>query len=299
MPSSSLEKSLAITERIVNQNTHLDIADDFRFFEDESDEYRDSEGTLLPLWIYNFVQAKKLSVTSTQWSSKYHDLFAVGLGSYNYARQGIGYLLFYSLKNPSYPGKRSTLLIKNKPSGFIFETDVGVMCLDISTAKSHLVAVGLYDGSVAVFNLLKKEEIYRCKTAERHVDPVWAIKWQNDQFCSVSSDGMVKCWNPKTGETKDVITLYDDELAQGAKVVLIFIFWKISECYRHAECPLRFIRTKAQFFLSVLKKVSFTNAQPRTRLNIWAAGRRTVWPSARSNGIPSTKTFSFLRRTTG
>ncbi|CBY34486.1 unnamed protein product [Oikopleura dioica] len=204
VPSSSLEKSLAITERIVNQNTHLDIADDFRFFEDESDEYRDSEGTLLPLWIYNFVQAKKLSLTSTQWSSKYHDLFAVGLGSYNYARQGIGYLLFYSLKNPSYPG-------------FIFETDVGVMCLDISTAKSHLVAVGLYDGSVAVFNLLKKEEIYRCKTAERHVDPVWAIKWQNDQFCSVSSDGMVKCWNPKTGETKDVITLYDDELAQGAK----------------------------------------------------------------------------------
>jgi len=92
------------------------------------------------------------------------------------------------------------------------------MCLDISTVKSHLVAVGLYDGSVAVFNLLKKEEIYRCKTAERHVDPVWAIKWQNDQFCSVSSDGMVKCWNPKTGETKDVITLYDDELAQGAKV---------------------------------------------------------------------------------
>ncbi|CAG5089870.1 Oidioi.mRNA.OKI2018_I69.PAR.g12385.t1.cds [Oikopleura dioica] len=202
--SSSLEKSLAIMERIVNQNTHLDIADDFRFFEDESDEYRDGEGTLLPLWIYNFAQAKKLSVTSTQWSKRYHDLFAVGLGSYDYARQGIGYLLFYSLKNPSYPG-------------FIFETDVGVMCLDISRERSHLVAVGLYDGSVAVFNLLKKEEIYRCKTAERHVDPVWAIKWQSDQFCSVSSDGTVKCWDPKSGETKEVITLFDDELAEGAK----------------------------------------------------------------------------------
>ena len=92
------------------------------------------------------------------------------------------------------------------------------MCLDISTERSHLVAVGLYDGSVAVFNLLKKEEIYRCKTAERHVDPVWAIKWQNDQFCSVSSDGTVKCWDPKGGETKEVITLFDDELAEGAKV---------------------------------------------------------------------------------
>lgn len=114
LPSSSLEKSLAITERIVNQNTHLDIADDFRFFEDESDEYRDGEGTLLPLWIYNFAQAKKLSVTSTQWSSKYHDLFAVGLGSYNYARQGIGYLLFYSLKNPSYPGNKRVLASDEK-----------------------------------------------------------------------------------------------------------------------------------------------------------------------------------------
>lgn len=107
-------------ERIVNQNTHLDIADDFRFFEDESDEYRDGEGTLLPLWIYNFAQAKKLSVTSTQWSKRYHDLFAVGLGSYDYARQGIGYLLFYSLKNPSYPGKNYLKILFQKLFRFYF-----------------------------------------------------------------------------------------------------------------------------------------------------------------------------------
>ena len=44
-----------ISERIVNQNTFHELADDFKFFNDTSDEFRENgEGTLLPLWKYNY-----------------------------------------------------------------------------------------------------------------------------------------------------------------------------------------------------------------------------------------------------
>ena len=57
---------------------------DFKYYEDMSDEYRDQEGTLLPLWKFCYEKAKKLAVTALCWSPKYTDLFAVGHGSCMY-----------------------------------------------------------------------------------------------------------------------------------------------------------------------------------------------------------------------
>lgn len=54
---------------------------DFKYWEDTSDEYRDAEGTLLPLWKFSHEKAKKLAVTSLCWNPKYNDLFAVAFGS--------------------------------------------------------------------------------------------------------------------------------------------------------------------------------------------------------------------------
>jgi len=54
---------------------------DFRYYEDLADEYRDGEGTLLPLWKFTYDKVKKLAVTALSWSPKYFDLFAVGHGS--------------------------------------------------------------------------------------------------------------------------------------------------------------------------------------------------------------------------
>ena len=57
------------------------ILTDFKYFEDASDEFRDLEGTLLPLWRFNYEKVKKLAVTSLSWSPKYMDLCVVGHGS--------------------------------------------------------------------------------------------------------------------------------------------------------------------------------------------------------------------------
>ena len=57
------------------------VSSDFKYYEDASDEYRDKEGTLLPLWEFTCEKSKKLAVTAICWSPKYLDMFAVGHGS--------------------------------------------------------------------------------------------------------------------------------------------------------------------------------------------------------------------------
>ena len=54
---------------------------DFKYWEDASDEFRESEGTLLPLWKFAFERAKKLEVTGICWNPAYTDLFAASYGS--------------------------------------------------------------------------------------------------------------------------------------------------------------------------------------------------------------------------
>uniref|UniRef100_A0AAR2L0P1 Dynein axonemal intermediate chain 1 n=1 Tax=Pygocentrus nattereri TaxID=42514 RepID=A0AAR2L0P1_PYGNA len=187
---TKVAKVSKIVERMVTQNTYDDIAQDFKYFEDASDEFQEQEGTLLPLWRFQYDKAKRLSVTALCWNQKYKDLFGVGLGSYDFTKQGRGMLLFYSLKNSTYPE-------------FIFPTLSGVMCLDIHKQLSYLMAVGFYDGCVAVYNLKDDgpQPVYKstAKTG-KHTDPVWQVKWQEDDidnnhnFFSVSSDGRVVSW---------------------------------------------------------------------------------------------------------
>uniref|UniRef100_A0A3B3WS86 Dynein axonemal intermediate chain 1 n=1 Tax=Poecilia mexicana TaxID=48701 RepID=A0A3B3WS86_9TELE len=194
-----------IIERIVIQNTMDDIAQDFKYFEDASDEFRDQEGTLLPLWTFQYEKARHLSVTALCWNNKYQDLFAVGLGSYDFGKQAGGMLLFFSLKNSAFPEH-------------IYPTASGILCLDIHPQLSYLVAVGFYDGCVAVYNLKEqtRDPVYKSTASTgKHTDPVWQVRWQNDDmdnnhmFCSVSSDGRVVTWTLVKNElmSSDIIRL--------------------------------------------------------------------------------------------
>ncbi|XP_033750675.1 dynein intermediate chain 2, ciliary-like isoform X1 [Pecten maximus] len=198
-----IQNAAQIVERMVNQNTYDDIAQDFKYWDDPSDEYRENEGTLLPLWRFTFEKAKKLAVTSLCWNPKYKDLYAVSFGSYDFMKQGNGMILFYSLKNPSFPE-------------FIYETDSGLMCLDVHPEHPYLVVVGYYDGSVGVFNVECKEPVHRCTAKNgKHTDPVWQVRWQKDDlennhnFYSISSDGRIVQWTIIKNELiyQDVIQL--------------------------------------------------------------------------------------------
>uniref|UniRef100_UPI00398EED48 dynein, axonemal, intermediate chain 1, paralog 2 isoform X2 n=1 Tax=Pristiophorus japonicus TaxID=55135 RepID=UPI00398EED48 len=185
-----VDKVSKIVERMVNQNSFDDIAQDFKYFEDPSDEFRDQEGTVLPLWKYIYEKAKKLSVTGMCWNPRYNDLFAVGHGSYDFMKQNNGMLLVHSLKNPTYPE-------------YQYSTESSVLCLDIHSIYPHLIAVGFYDGSVAVYNIMEHiagPTYQSTAKSGKHTDPVWQVKWQKDDldnnitFFSISSDGRIVSW---------------------------------------------------------------------------------------------------------
>ncbi|XP_044299943.1 dynein axonemal intermediate chain 1 [Varanus komodoensis] len=203
---TKVAKAAKIVERMVNQNTFDDIAQDFKYYEDNSDEYRDNLGTLLPLWKFQYDKAKRLAVTALCWNPKYKDLFIVGHGSYDFVKQSRGMLLLYSLKNPSFPE-------------YIFNSESGIMCVDVHVDHPYLIVVGFYDGNVAIYNLKKPVSTqpgYKSTAKSgKHTDPVWQVKWQKDDmdnnlnFFSVSSDGRIVSWTLVKNELvhTDVIKL--------------------------------------------------------------------------------------------
>ncbi|CAF1585827.1 unnamed protein product [Rotaria magnacalcarata] len=188
--SKSASISLKILERMINQNTFDDIAQDFKYWEDAADEYREQEGSLLPLWVFQYELAKKLACTNLAWNTFYTDLFAVSFGSYDFLKQSRGMFLIYSLKNPSFPEN-------------IFYADTGVMSLDFHPNHPNLLCSGFYDGSVAVYNIAEENKRPKYQSTARngkHTDPVWQVRWQKDDldgnlnFYSISSDGRIVCW---------------------------------------------------------------------------------------------------------
>lgn len=75
-------------------------------------------------------------------------------------------LLVYTLKNFILPE-------------FVFPTQSGVMSLDVHKHATYLLAVGFYDGCVAVYNLKNKGQapVYKSTAKSgKHTDPVWQVR---------------------------------------------------------------------------------------------------------------------------
>jgi dynein intermediate chain 1 len=192
-----------ILERMVNQNTYDEISMDYTFWEDKSDAFKESEGSLLPLWKFYTEKAKRKHVTAITWSPQYNDMFAVSYGSYDFMHQTTGLVCVWSLKNPSYPE-------------FIFQTESGAMCLDFHPVHSALLVVGLYDGTVLVYDVRvqSNKPIYSSSVLTgKHRDPVWQVSWQivpgtmDLNFFSISSDGKVLIWTMSKNELQSSLVM--------------------------------------------------------------------------------------------
>jgi dynein intermediate chain 1 len=185
-----------VVERMLNQNTYDELADDFKYFEDPTDGPDSQKGSLLPLWRFEYEKAKRLSVTSMVWcpQTDNDDLMVVSFGSYDFSKQGKGYLIFYSLKNPSYPE-------------CVIPCDEGIMSLAVNPNKGFLIACGLYNGSVSIFNIKENKHTHLFNSSPaKHSEPIWSIKWlDNDvedrlRFCSIATDGKVLQWTLSKNE---------------------------------------------------------------------------------------------------
>ena len=170
--------SAKILERMVNQNTYSDIFFDFKYWDDLSDDFKEIEGSLLPLWRFIYEPTKDLDVTSICWNPHYHDLFAVGYGSYEFYEQPVtGEVCIFSLKNPSYPE-------------YICEAACGVMCVDFNPYHPHMLAAGLHDGNIVIYNLQKdkKMPLYMSDSSNgKHSDIVWQVRFDATFECDSKS----------------------------------------------------------------------------------------------------------------
>ena len=194
--SETMANTLKIMERLVNQNAQDDVFQDFKYYEDEGDQFREhGEGVVMPLWTFATSRTNKKQVTSLCWNPRYNDLFAVGYGSYDYMRQSSGMVCCFSLKNTSHPE-------------YIMSVESGVMCLDFHPQYPSLLAVGCYDGSVLVYDIKNRSNapIYSsCLRSGKHSDPVWQVCWRHSNafnFYSISSDGKVANWTMSKNELK-------------------------------------------------------------------------------------------------
>ena len=192
MTSPEMGQALKVMERMVNHNLENEIYHDFKYWEDKSDQYRQGEGSLLPLWRFASESTRSKHATSLCWHPQFTDLFTVSYGSYDFMKQGSGLIYCYSLKNTACPL-------------YAFRTSSGVLCVDWHPTKPNLLCCGCYDGSVLVFDVQKRSKtpVY-CSTVKsgKHTDPVWDVAWQGGDdhskelsFVSVSSDGRVASWS--------------------------------------------------------------------------------------------------------
>ena len=163
--STSMKRALKIMERMIVQNADDEKFEDYKYYLDDTEDRENGNfGSVLPLWRFSTEKSRKKHVTAIQWNPKYKDLFVVGYGSYDFLKQNTGLICAYTIKNPTWPE-------------YSYSTDSGVMCLDFHPNHPALLAVGLYDGTVMVYDIRIKgnnKPIYMSSVrTAKHTDPVW------------------------------------------------------------------------------------------------------------------------------
>merc|ERR1719407_86678 len=165
---------------------------------------RGDEARLQDLFCFESAQLTQgLCVTSADWNRVNQDLLAVSYGDLAPIQtQGQGLVLFWSLKNPTYPER-------------VLRTSSGVTSLNFSSVYPNLIAAGLHDGQVCIWDLRKPQDKPVLESGSststhndrKHTDVVWDLQWVDrgaDKvprtfFASTSSDGRVLQWTMKKG----------------------------------------------------------------------------------------------------
>ncbi|XP_067419436.1 dynein axonemal intermediate chain 4 isoform X3 [Emydura macquarii macquarii] len=95
----------------------------------------------------------------------------------------------------------------------IYQCDHGVTALDFSLANPNLLAVGMYNGTVAIYNVQTHNTAALLDSSEsfdKHIGPVWQLKWveqdrgttgddKGEILISISADGRITKWLIRKG----------------------------------------------------------------------------------------------------
>ncbi|PIK46217.1 putative WD repeat-containing protein 78 [Apostichopus japonicus] len=234
LESEDLVKDLFVMERVVTLNIYqakqaayrgLDILPDIDAVKEETPEEQKNAPVdiaqlgpnLDRLWAYSCLLTKGRNVSCMAWNQLNPDLLAVGYGQFGFTEQKGGIVCCWSLKNPEYPER-------------VFQCEAGVTALDYSLTNENLLAVGMYNGSVAIYNVRASSDepiLDSYESRGKHGAPVWQLQWidkekgssgeeKGEILVSISTDGRVTQWQIRKGfECADLMKL--KKLAKATK----------------------------------------------------------------------------------
>ncbi|XP_058034930.1 dynein axonemal intermediate chain 4 isoform X2 [Ahaetulla prasina] len=152
------------------------------------------------LWSYGCSLTKGNNVSCMAWNKFNPDLLAVGYGQFRFQEQKKGLACCWSLKNPMWPER-------------IYNCIHGVTALDFSTANPNLLAVGLFNGTIEVYNVQSRNQtsvLDNSESHDKHLGPVWQLRWveqdrgtsgedKGEILVSISADGRITKWFVRKG----------------------------------------------------------------------------------------------------
>ncbi|XP_048581208.1 dynein axonemal intermediate chain 4-like isoform X2 [Nematostella vectensis] len=224
LESESMAKNLFLMERVISQNVYqprqaqyrgLEVVPDIDAVTEEEEQSATAKTlaqlgpSLNKLWAYSCNLTKGRNVSCVAWNKKNPDILGVGYGEFSYSNQKGGLACCWSIKNPEYPER-------------VFHLNTGVTALDFSGAHPNLLAVGLYDGTIAIYNIRCTDDSPALDSSEsvgKHTSPVWQLQWvdreqggngdEHDEILvSISADGRVTKWSIRKGfESADLMKL--------------------------------------------------------------------------------------------
>ncbi|XP_059840356.1 dynein axonemal intermediate chain 4 isoform X2 [Hypanus sabinus] len=176
---------------------------------------------LQPLWAFTCRLTKGHNVSCMVWNKHSLDLLAVGYGSFGYKEQNGGLICCWSLKNPMWPER-------------IYHCESGVTALDFSSDSPNLLAVGFYDGLVAIYNVRNSENglvLDSSNDMNKHIGPVWQLKWTEQDrnskgdekegtLFSIAADGRIAKWTLAKGlESSDLMRIKRTSVQTSKKIM--------------------------------------------------------------------------------
>ncbi|GMH64127.1 hypothetical protein TrLO_g315 [Triparma laevis f. longispina] len=219
MGSPTLLKSLELMERAVQQNlnhkSHLryrdypeggeaEVVPQGKILEGEGGSQVAEGGvssSMSKLFSFSCKLSEGRSATTMSWNKGNKDVLAVGYGNFHLSASevGGGMIMFWSIRNPAHPEK-------------VIKTPSGVTSIDFSSAHPNMIAVGMYNGTVAVYDVRRDVDfdvpvLESGSMEQKHMDPVWECKWvdkgpeRGESLVTIATDGRVLEWNMKKGLT--------------------------------------------------------------------------------------------------
>uniref|UniRef100_A0A4W6ER68 Dynein axonemal intermediate chain 4 n=1 Tax=Lates calcarifer TaxID=8187 RepID=A0A4W6ER68_LATCA len=197
MLSENFQQCLLVMERNILRNTFQPKLAAYRqlpVLEDLGSPVKSQ--ALERLWAFSCELSRGCSVSSMAWNKRNPDLLAVGYGEFDSSTQRAGLVCCWSLKNPTWPER-------------VFHCDSAVTSLDFSANNPSQLAVGMHDGSIAIYNVHSQDNkspvISSSECPNKHLGPVWQLRWTQQELSitgdekvealfSVSADGRISKW---------------------------------------------------------------------------------------------------------